>query len=1156
MTESRRDSIFVELSSNPERVERQSSSHNIDLIYRNSTDNSDIDINFRIRSLLHSRNKHHPPRTPPASPENRRSSIEAEAEAVDEFNFVFKDTADQMILSSKREEVLGMSSARLSEDEPPNLDGEISRSTSDPTLVISRRETLLAEHGIEDCNIDTLPNLNDSSMTQGERLPFRIPRLVLRDAEPVNFMAVRSCGSANGDDLACFIAGCTHTRRSPLEIAVIREQQARRLQEDMSGGSLLVPRDVTAEAKRESLKLSGATPQVPTLNSLSESAYSQEGNGSIVVDSNLLPSPKQAAQRRGDTDNNGQHRISKFPVSMLGTTQIVAITDPFQQSLSTVVTDFSLPDPEPSVQDPGKPKNFNFDRQLIPKNEIRPGELAKAASFRTTNYTKVSSPAEVESQAIGAGSEFHGNSKHVRSLASLQSYQCSLEEPEPIVTCPTTGEQVTATFNRKPDTPSLLSGDSRITMRHALLKPTATMSPVDNGLPVQPILTREFVQHEVEHGKTQGLRFDDRIQKTSALVNLQTVDDLISTTKKQVTSSYTKSEDEAEPLESSLIIENSRHHARLTGSPNNLEFWGYPSYLKEGTEGAIQTAIRVAVRKIIVPSETEAEVASVVYRKIVGQSLSNAANMADTYLKRDDLWIKQAQNELSPLDSRENLTPSEATKTDHVDPEWKHGNRCKYGASPAYASIPTRDSSHKHKRPNMIIKSSPKNSNGGGGGPNFLQESSVGALTQTTSAVENRASHDPKEHNSRQNIPALGQESNPTGWLRGFLGSNLTHRTQLTKLPPRTTSNEESVTRRTKSPATHSNPINPRSRVTLHESLNPITSSLVACTDASKQIAVAEKFTKTIDDLELLLGEALVIARQATDQQDSYHDPSHMNNPVTVLNCGRKSHEDDTKINSFSNCHVHRRLKCFQMRSDTTSEAESVPSIHESFLSTSNSDASHESRNDEDFKDQENKLQPVIKIRQIIDHATQDKIKTTASNGKSSLSIGAGSRRANISQATQFTVPAIAVKQKACFTNIPNSDMPTLVSMNKQFSHNEEQDTELNTEKCIKKATNPLSSSLGIERISTSGISPMSRSRATTGYKQPQLWAQDEHGAAHNDNLANKMLNHVSQTASPLPTSQYRMAVLGTGNESELRTAPSMTNNRRPTGISIETEVS
>jgi len=84
----------------------------------------------------------------------------------------------------------------------------------------------------------------------------------------------------------------------------------------------------------------------------------------------------------------------------------------------------------------------------------------------------------------------------------------------------------------------------------------------------------------------------------------------------------------------------------------------------------------------------------------------------------------------------------------------------------------------------------------------------------------------------------------------------------------------------------------------------------------------------------------------------------------------------------------------------------------------------------------------------------------------------------------------------------------------------------------------------------------MSRSRATTGYKQPQLWAQDEHGAAHNDNLANKMLNHVSQTASPLPTSQYRMAVLGTGNESELRTAPSMTNNRRPTGISIETEVS
>jgi serine/arginine repetitive matrix protein 2 len=54
----------------------------------------------------------------------------------------------------------------------------------------------------------------------------------------------------------------------------------------------------------------------------------------------------------------------------------------------------------------------------------------------------------------------------------------------------------------------------------------------------------------------------------------------------------------------------------------------------------VQVAVRSAVHEIVVPPGVEQDTASDAYRKLVADSLSEAARHADDYLRRASLWNK------------------------------------------------------------------------------------------------------------------------------------------------------------------------------------------------------------------------------------------------------------------------------------------------------------------------------------------------------------------------------------------------------------------------------------------------------------------------------------------------------------------------------------
>jgi len=1158
MTEPPRDSAPVESSLFNPRTrerERQSSSHSISSVQPMYSNEVETGIDSRVRSLLLSRNEHRPPRTPRTSPENRRSSVDGEA--VSQLNLTLKNASPQLPSAAKRQETSSMDSGVLADD-PPNLDGEISRSASDPTLVISRRQTILAEHGIDDCDIEPTPRLMVAPVPKEQlkgHSSFRIPRLILRDVEPVNKMAVRSCGSANEDDLACFIAGCTHLRRSPLEIATIREEQARRLQGDIQRKSFLAPRDITAEAKRGNVKLSQVTFQSPVPISPNESIYSQEGMDANAVDLASSATSNPRIKKQGNTNVLSRDRLPTPPSPSIELVQAGAILDPQQQSLSTVVTKFSMPDPELFTPDPEKKSLiFGMDRPLIPKNEIRPGDLVRAATFRTTKSAEKSNSLEVKSQIVQTDLGPEESSLNVRSITFLQPYRKLAEESHHSILHQSIAEQVTASFNSKPKNPSLLSGGSRRSIRHALLKPTAAMSPTDNSLPVQPVLTQSFVPRETNYGKPLSPLFDGRTQEIAASNSIHKAKAFVSTAEKQLRAfkirSTSGSSEQGEQVEVSSVVGEPKPHERLTGSPDNLKFWGYPPALRQGVEGAVQTAVRIAVRKIVVPPETEAEVASVAYRKIIGRSLSSAAEVVDIYLKRDGLWTEQAQNELSPLDSRENLMPSEAIDTHHVDPEWRSGKLCKYGASPAYDAIPARDSSRKHSHPTS--KSSPKSIITS---PNLPSINLPDASAEATQAPEKKSSLPPQERKSTRRSSASAPKSNPTGWLRNLVGSNAAYETQFTQLPPRIKSDEDPLTIKTTSGPKL--PIHVVSVTSPEERSEPAKASLVAAINLSNQKGVAETFTKTINDLESLLGEALFIARQAAEKQDSGCAQTVLNNQSTTQKNERKCFEDDIPARVGLHC-AHDSSNRYQRRSSAISDTCSLPSVHESLLSTSNSDASYDTQDDEDYeKPQKNEVLLITKITPPSDKEFQDTRESGAFTGKfpRPMSVNAVPGTHHTSQ---LIGPRSSAEQRIYSTQPIKSETTAKTGQAQHSSSiKEEIPKPLAVQLTEKVTTMNLSPNMGIQRVSTSGLSPMSRSRATTASRNSQGWAQGEEGVVYIDDRAVPESIHGPQTTSPLLSSQKGTEYVRMGNETRVEsTAPSIIKSSLRSGLPFGRNVS
>ena len=175
---------------------------------------------------------------------------------------------------------------------------------------------------------------------------------------------------------------------------------------------------------------------------------------------------------------------------------------------------------------------------------------------------------------------------------------------------------------------------------------------------------------------------------------------------------------------------------------------------------------------------------------------------------------------------------------------------------------------------------------------------------------------------------------NTVHWLRELLSSNGPYETRLTALPPRTRRDQNSSTGRIRSQTA---PAKPVTELFLGATPRPDSSNPGVSKPENgdeRTAAMTKTFAKTINDLELLLNEALYIARQAADKEDSNYAPGLLGSAAAILKGGRKR---------FENSIVRRRANAHGYGQKLSDNISSIGSIHESFGSYTGSSGSEDS---------------------------------------------------------------------------------------------------------------------------------------------------------------------------------------------------------------------
>lgn len=192
------------------------------------------DILSRIRSLRLSRNGHRTLRVPNNSDENLpRYIIDTGPGAGDVFDF---STARSVVRRSQRagSEHLSAKStsyrrSRLSSH--ISMDGGASPppppTAEHGTLQSAGSENDLIDfHDVETKDATNAYHSDGPSSpppaSSGERIILQLPPLVLRNKKKQNMEAIRSCRSATGEDVVCFIAYSIYPTLSPQKISILR----------------------------------------------------------------------------------------------------------------------------------------------------------------------------------------------------------------------------------------------------------------------------------------------------------------------------------------------------------------------------------------------------------------------------------------------------------------------------------------------------------------------------------------------------------------------------------------------------------------------------------------------------------------------------------------------------------------------------------------------------------------------------------------------------------------------------------------------------------------------------------------------------------------------------------------------------------------------
>jgi MFS family permease len=390
----------------------------------------------------------------------------------------------------------------------------------------------------------------------------------------------------------------------------------------------------------------------------------------------------------------------------------------------------------------------------------------------------------------------------------------------------------------------------------------------------------------------------------------------------------------------------------------NAAYWGFAPTVRGTVKDAVQIAVRSAIQEIAVPPGIERDQASVAYRKLVASSLVEAAKTADDYLRRASLWneppfeIRGSESTViralgEPIDDSivgdpaASVTSKENVETygnhvtnlvlpvDEMDsvpldtddkpkPKKKRHRPFKNGARFGYDAIPTRDSSK-----NRVLSTKTSATNVSLNLPRkrsferILTRVNLRSVSSETSLKQDKAAEKPllttRELDRRKDRSSASMEitgrQNTVHWLKGLLSSNGPYEPRFTALPPRT---ERRPTR------SQTAPVKPVEEL-YFEATPKLTNA-----KRDERADPSEVFTRTIDDLENLMNEALIIARQAAENRDAQYAPAALGNAAKVLKSGRDRYQ--------------------AIISGTRDSEDSIaPSIHESLRSYSDSDMSYHS---------------------------------------------------------------------------------------------------------------------------------------------------------------------------------------------------------------------
>ncbi|KAA8565089.1 hypothetical protein MFRU_008g00980 [Monilinia fructicola] len=604
----------------------------------------------------------------------------------------------------------------------------------------------------------------------------------------------------------------------------------------------------------------------------------------------------------------------------------------------------------------------------------------------------------------------------------------------------------TGSIRAKPHTPSLLSGASRTSVRHSLLKPSVTAgTPVDTGLPVPPVLTPVTsssdyitekittqtqvatpslgikiplepiladiaaaaklstlspVNSEEQFGTRYSTLPQDKlvveeispsciklgyIDKSSPSVPLLTA--VVTVPKKpQPGESPSGTSDDKpsvpernEARTKSIADQKSVEEIQRQGAseafppvdPLNASYWGFVPAVKDAVQDAVKVAVRNAVQDIVVPPGIEKAEATDAYRMLVANSLAEAAKTADEYLRRDSLWIQappqapEPAPELTPesmpdssLDdktaqiSRIDFSPTQEKnkpldlppspgEMEEIPLTSTSGNRRQESSKATttiYDAIPPRDSSK-----NRVLKSKIRNANSSAAlsqkDPSRRRGSREGLMSVADSTT-NATSED-----------RTMNRKNTVHWLRELLSSNDAYAPRLTALPPRSR-RAEALSESSGRQRSFTAPTAPIEELFLGATPSPLeTKPKISFADPKSKAAVAATFTKTINDLEKLLNEALFIARQAAEKDDDNSVPNLLSNAAAILKGGRKFMDKERSS-------VPRRSRR-KPGAEVVSSVESIPSAHESARSYSGT-STEGNTDDDEFTDDENMRQAPI----------------------------------------------------------------------------------------------------------------------------------------------------------------------------------------------------